>query len=62
MTGKDNVIKNEEIYRQIDKKTKDDPVMRRFLMEIVDMGGIYTYRKRYDEAIDRALEDEGYQP
>ena len=62
MTGKDNVIKNEEIYRQIDKKTEDDPVMRCFLREIVDMGGIYTYRKRYDEAIDRALEDEGYQP
>lgn len=62
MTAENNAIKNPEIYRQIDKRTENDPVMRSFLREIVGMGAIYTYKKKYDDAIDKALEDKGYQP
>lgn len=55
MSDESSVIKNSEVYRQIDKKTKDDPVMRDFLREVVGMGSLYSYKSRYDTAIDKAI-------
>ena len=60
MSQESGTIKNAEVYRQIDKKTEDDPVMRNFLKKAVEMGSLYSYTKRYDEAINEALEDKEY--
>lgn len=60
MSQESGKIKNAEVYRQIDKKTEDDPVLREFLRKAVDMGDLYTYKKKYDEAIDKALENKEY--
>lgn len=60
MSQENGKIKNPEVYRQIDKKTEGDPVMREFLRKAVDMGNLYTYKKKYDEAIDAALKNKEY--
>lgn len=60
MSQESGTIKNAEVYRQIDKKTEDDPVMRGFLKKAVEMGNLYSYKKRYDEAINEALKDKEY--
>lgn len=62
MSRESGTIKNSEVYRQIDKKTEGDPVMNEFLKTAVDLGNLYSYKKRYDEAIEKALEDKEYMP
>lgn len=62
MSSGEGQIKNDEVYRQINEKTADDPVMKSFLTEIVGYGYLRNYKSKYNTSIDKALEDKEYQP
>lgn len=57
-----STIKNEELFRQIDKKTADDKTMRKFLKTIIGYGNIFSYKKKYEAAVNEALKDKEYIP
>ena len=51
------VIKNPTFAKQLEQKTKDDPIMREFLYTIIENSyETSQYKKKYSEAIDNAIE------
>lgn len=54
------MIKNEKIRNKIEEKTADDPVMKKFLEEIIrfeQVGG--NHSKKYKQEIEEAVKKEG---
>lgn len=49
-------IKNPTFAKQIEEKTKDDPIMNEFLHTIIENSYETTqYKKKYSDAIDKAI-------
>lgn len=49
-------IKNPTFAKQLEEKTKDDPIMNEFLHVIIENSYETTqYKKKYTEAIDNAI-------
>ena len=50
------MIKNQTIKDKIDEQTKDDPVMREFLLEIINQESESSqYTRKYKNLIDNAV-------
>lgn len=49
-------IKNPTFAKQLEEKTKDDPIMNEFLHTIIENSYETTqYKKKYSDAIDKAI-------
>lgn len=49
-------IKNPTFAKQLEEKTKDDPIMNEFLHSIIESSYETTqYKKKYSDAIDKAI-------
>lgn len=49
-------IKNPTFAKQLEEKTKDDPIMNEFLYTIIENSYETTqYKKKYSDAIDKAI-------
>lgn len=49
-------IKNPTFAKQLEEKTKDDPIMREFLYTVIENSyDTIQYKKKYSNAIDKAI-------
>lgn len=49
-------IKNPTFAKQLEEKTKDDPVMKEFLCSIIENSyETSQYKKKYSDAIEKAI-------